>query len=297
MRDEDADGEAPDLDDGAVTCRCEGCSSCGVRPPSGTEGEGTSGRGTQHERACCWNEPQRYTNVDAKRGTKYEGYRKLCKPCMRRAAKTRAEAVAEAESRRMTVRREDEDSSRGRDAGEKAKKRTTTTTTTTTDAIRTLSTQADLSSSARRETIVLFGDSLTERSFEEGGFGAAIANEFRRFADVYVRGYSGYNTTHALCVMDDVFPSGAAPVLVTVLFGSNDACDPNSAAGNVQHVPVDKYEANLREIIRLVRRADRVPRVLFVTPPPVHDAAWMQNCAERWRTIRALWYAWFVLPE
>ena len=123
MRDEDADGEAPDLDDGAVTCRCEGCSSCGVRPPSGTEGEGTSGRGTRHERACFWNEPQRYTNVDAKRGTKYEGYRKLCKPCMRRAAKTRAEAVAEAESRRMTVRREDEDSSRGRDAGEKAKKK------------------------------------------------------------------------------------------------------------------------------------------------------------------------------
>jgi len=31
--------------------------------------------------------------------------------------------VAEAESRRMTVRREDEDSSRGRDAGEKAKKK------------------------------------------------------------------------------------------------------------------------------------------------------------------------------
>ena len=285
MRGEDADGAAPDVDDGAVTCRCEGCSSCGVRPPSGTEGEGTSVRGThQHERARCWNEPQRYTNVDAKRGTKYEGYRKLCKPCMRRAAKTRAQAVAEAESRRMTVRRE---RTRTRAAGatpaKKPKKRTTTTTTTTTttDAIRTLSTQADLSSSARRETIVLFGDSLTERSFEEGGFGAAIANEYRRFADVYVRGYSGYNTTHALCVMDDVFPSGAAPVLVTVLFGSNDACDPHSAAGNVQHVPVDKYEENLREMVRRIRRADRAPRVLFITPPPVHDEAWMQNCAER----------------
>lgn len=161
------------------------------------------------------------------------------------------------------------------------KPKTSTTTRTTTDAIRTLSTPADLSLAARRETIVLFGDSLTERSFEEGGFGAAIANEFRRFADVYVRGYSGYNTTHALCVMDDVFPRGAAPVLVTVLFGSNDACDPNSAAGNVQHVPVDKYEGNLTEMIRRIRRADRVPRVLFITPPPVHDEAWMQNCAER----------------
>ena len=31
--------------------------------------------------------------------------------------------MAEAESRRMTVMREDEDSSRGRDAGEKAKKK------------------------------------------------------------------------------------------------------------------------------------------------------------------------------
>lgn len=43
--------------------------------------------------------------------------------------------------------------------------------------------------------IVLFGDSLTQRSFESGGFGAAIANEYSGSqADTINRGFGGYTT-------------------------------------------------------------------------------------------------------
>tara|TARA_B100000674_G_scaffold142522_1_gene112139 strand:+ start:636 stop:1460 length:825 start_codon:yes stop_codon:yes gene_type:complete len=140
---------------------------------------------------------------------------------------------------------------------------------------------------------VLFGDSLTERAFEDGGFGARLAHEFRRFADVRGRGYSGYNTEHALCVLDEVFPiddssshsltstSSATPVLVTVLFGSNDACAKSSSAGPVQHVPVERYEHNLRTIASHLRRMKPTPRILFITPPPVDDEAWMRDCSTR----------------
>jgi hypothetical protein len=35
---------------------------------------------------------------------------------------------------------------------------------------------------------VLFGDSITEQSFGEGGFGAALQNVYKRDADVILRG-------------------------------------------------------------------------------------------------------------
>ncbi|EAY99754.1 hypothetical protein OsI_21739 [Oryza sativa Indica Group] len=47
-----------------------------------------------------------------------------------------------------------------------------------------------------RPSIVLFGDSITEEAFGEGGWGAHLANHYSRSADVVLRGYSGYNTRY-----------------------------------------------------------------------------------------------------
>ncbi|KAK2393670.1 SGNH hydrolase-type esterase superfamily protein [Trifolium repens] len=58
----------------------------------------------------------------------------------------------------------------------------------------------------RRPQICLFGDSITEQSFDVGGWGASLANHFSRTADVVLRGYSGYNTRWVLKVLDRVFP-------------------------------------------------------------------------------------------
>ena len=134
----------------------------------------------------------------------------------------------------------------------------------------------------KRASIVLFGDSLTERSFEVGGFGARMQHEFRRCVDVKARGYSGYNTDHAVSMLDQVFTSEEpSPVLVTVLFGSNDACDGKSPAGAVQHVPVERYEKNLVRIAESVLRLKPSPRLLFITPPRVDDDAWAMDCSIR----------------
>ncbi|CAI9087323.1 OLC1v1021371C1 [Oldenlandia corymbosa var. corymbosa] len=108
-----------------------------------------------------------------------------------------------------------------------------------------------------RPKIYLFGDSITEQSFEDGGWGASLANHFSRTADVAIRGYSGYNTRWALMVLDKVFPAPlpgqngggeAEPVCVTVFFGANDACLPDRYA-RAQHVPLDEYKHNLRSIV------------------------------------------------
>ena len=45
-----------------------------------------------------------------------------------------------------------------------------------------------------RKRFLLFGDSLTQQSFEEGGWGSKLVSRYQRKADVTLRGYSGYNT-------------------------------------------------------------------------------------------------------
>ena len=62
---------------------------------------------------------------------------------------------------------------------------------------------------ARRASIVLFGDSLTQRGFEDGGWAAALAHHFGRRADVYNRGFGGYNSRWALHVLRELFPQTA----------------------------------------------------------------------------------------
>ncbi|RWW48603.1 hypothetical protein BHE74_00045302, partial [Ensete ventricosum] len=101
-----------------------------------------------------------------------------------------------------------------------------------------------------RPKLVLFGDSITEESFGDGGWAAALAHHFSRSADIVLRGYSGYNTRWALKVLDramDGASFGEPPAAVAVFFGANDASLPDRSSG-FQHVPLSEYSANLRAI-------------------------------------------------
>ncbi|KAK9840954.1 hypothetical protein WJX81_002383 [Elliptochloris bilobata] len=131
-----------------------------------------------------------------------------------------------------------------------------------------------------RPRFVLFGDSLTQRSFEDGGFGAGLTSAYQRKADVVLRGYSGYNTRWARLLLLKVFPvSSLVPAkLVTVFFGANDAALPDRL-GARQHVPVKEYSDNLRAIVEHVRRAG-AEDVLLITPGPVHEPARVQHNRE-----------------
>jgi lysophospholipase L1-like esterase len=82
---------------------------------------------------------------------------------------------------------------------------------------------------AIRPQFVLFGDSITQKSFGPGGWAGVIADAYQRRVDVINRGYSGYNTRWALSVVDHIFPANATGKigLATIFFGANDAALPD----------------------------------------------------------------------
>ena len=116
--------------------------------------------------------------------------------------------------------------------------------------------------------LMLLGDSITQCSFSDGGWGAKIADQFQRRVDVLNRGYSGYNTAWIKCFLPQILSSAGPVDAATVMLGANDSglreVVPN------QHVPLDSFESNLRGICELLLSCG-VPRegVLLVSPPPL----------------------------
>ena len=123
---------------------------------------------------------------------------------------------------------------------------------------------------AAPRSLVLFGDSITQMSFGEGGFGARLSDVFARRLDVINRGFSGYNTRWARHYFDSVFGAGARHALVIIFFGANDAS--LQAHNERQHVPLAEFGANLAWMCRELRVRGVCERLVLVTPPPVdHD--------------------------
>ncbi|PQM37917.1 GDSL esterase/lipase CPRD49 [Prunus yedoensis var. nudiflora] len=91
-----------------------------------------------------------------------------------------------------------------------------------------------------RPQFVLFGSSIVQFSYSNGGWGAILADLYSRKADVLVRGYAGWNSRRALQVLEQVFPKDAAiqPSLVIVYFGGNDSMLPHSSGlGPIDIIP------------------------------------------------------------
>lgn len=59
-----------------------------------------------------------------------------------------------------------------------------------------------------RPKIILFGDSITQWSFDVGGWGSRIAHWYARKADIVCRGLSGYNSVWAKLALDKVPSNG-----------------------------------------------------------------------------------------
>ena len=125
-----------------------------------------------------------------------------------------------------------------------------------------------------RPTIILFGDSITEFAFGKGGqvgWAGLLSSVYTRQADVLSRGFSGYNTRHALGVMPSIFGGGvdegteknddtdvasslAPSLFCTVFFGANDASLPTAR----QHLSIEEYDRNMRQIVTKLRKVQKV---------------------------------------
>ncbi|KAF7668693.1 hypothetical protein LDENG_00298450 [Lucifuga dentata] len=129
--------------------------------------------------------------------------------------------------------------------------------------------------------VILFGDSITQFSFQPNGWGSEIANKLARKCDVVNRGLSGYNSRWARIVLPRLINNQNSAdqhiAAVTVFFGANDCSleDKNPQ----QHVPLQEYSENLKEITSLLASTGvSAEKVIFITPPPIHESAWEKEC-------------------
>ncbi|KAJ3148744.1 hypothetical protein HDU89_004594 [Geranomyces variabilis] len=132
----------------------------------------------------------------------------------------------------------------------------------------------------QQDQALLFGDSITEQAFEPSvqGWGGYLTNAYARKLDVVQRGFSGYNTAHAVHMLPKILktitPAQSKLRFATIFFGANDA------ATNVQAVPIAQYKENLTTLISQIRNNDPATRILLLTPPPPHEGDWAAHCAE-----------------
>ena len=123
-----------------------------------------------------------------------------------------------------------------------------------------------------RLQIVTVGDSITEYGHRQGGWVSHLSAHYVRHADIYNRGYGGYNTRTYLALLHQQLRLGLWPYqptedegdggvvagkgwkrLVTLYIGTNDAALADSGAREARiHTPLDEFRTNLRSIIALL---------------------------------------------
>ncbi|KAI9886495.1 MAG: hypothetical protein M1823_001675 [Watsoniomyces obsoletus] len=97
--------------------------------------------------------------------------------------------------------------------------------------------------------------------------------DYVRRLDIINRGFSGYNTSQGLKALPEFMPTPeqAKVSFMTVFFGANDACLPDSGEGKSQHVPLERYRENLVNIIEHPMVKAHNPRIILIAPPPVDE--------------------------
>ncbi|KAK9168144.1 hypothetical protein Syun_000284 [Stephania yunnanensis] len=123
-----------------------------------------------------------------------------------------------------------------------------------------------------RPLFVLFGSSIVQQSYSNGGWGAILSDIYARKADILLRGYIGWNSRRGVQVVDQVFPKDAAvqPSLVIVYFGGNDSMGPHPS-GLGPHVPLSEYVENMKKIALHLKSLSEEIRIIFLSSPPVNE--------------------------
>lgn len=136
--------------------------------------------------------------------------------------------------------------------------------------------------------IILFGDSLTQHSFEpeNGLWGALLADRLQRICDVIPRGFSGYNTRMCKILLPRIFNKEniQGVILFIICLGANDCCDAESPTQ--QHVPLEEYVQNLYQMIEYLKSIGLSKhQILLITPPPYHHETYQEYCISVGRSI------------
>jgi lysophospholipase L1-like esterase len=122
--------------------------------------------------------------------------------------------------------------------------------------------------------LIILGDSITQTGWSsQTPWGADLADLLQRKCDVINRGFSGYNSEKIRIILPSLFEefSGESIAGVIIMLGSNDS----AKTYTLQHVPVDRYKANLEYIVDyLTLSGVASQRIILITPPKKDDEAW-----------------------
>ncbi|OQR80729.1 isoamyl acetate-hydrolyzing esterase [Achlya hypogyna] len=123
--------------------------------------------------------------------------------------------------------------------------------------------------------IVTLGDSITQNGANPDimGYQVMLTQDYVRKADVVNRGCSGWTTRDWMPKLPLLTRewSHKPPALVTIFLGANDAAL-KPGPDQQQHVPLDEYVANLKQLVHTLPTAFPGCKILLLTPPPVDDA-------------------------
>nr|XP_033795622.1 isoamyl acetate-hydrolyzing esterase 1 homolog [Geotrypetes seraphini] len=128
--------------------------------------------------------------------------------------------------------------------------------------------------------VVLLGDSITQFAFEADGWGATLADRLVRKCDIINRGLSGYNTRWAKIVLPRLITRDSEAentIAVIIFFGANDCSlkDENPQ----QHISLAEYRENLKNMIQYLKSVNITEdKIVLITPPPLEESAWEQQC-------------------
>ncbi|CAD6574173.1 MAG: hypothetical protein CYPHOPRED_005314 [Cyphobasidiales sp. Tagirdzhanova-0007] len=129
---------------------------------------------------------------------------------------------------------------------------------------------------------LLFGDSITQRSFCAGGLGQHLADTYVRKIDIVNRGYGGYNSRWGLHVLP-LAKSKQPLKAINIWWGANDATLPMRP----QSIPVAEFKKNLNALIDMLQSPDSAyyspdTIIILLSPPPI--------CVpQRQEEVRRLW--------
>jgi len=135
--------------------------------------------------------------------------------------------------------------------------------------------------------VLLLGDSLTQFSFCEGGWGARVADYFQRKCDVVNRGFSGYTSAFNKLILPKILkcdnnPKGSI-VAVTVLLGSNDSV---LESVDSRGLTVEQYVENINNImLQFINDGIPASQVVLLTPPAVSIEMYTKYCKEMGRKM------------
>ncbi|XP_071788537.1 LOW QUALITY PROTEIN: isoamyl acetate-hydrolyzing esterase 1 homolog [Asterias amurensis] len=127
--------------------------------------------------------------------------------------------------------------------------------------------------------VILFGDSLSQFAFSEGGWGSSLANLLQRKCDVLNRGFSGYNSTWGRIALPRCIPKEDIPhiAMVTIFFGANDSVLEETRGA--KFVSLDDFSANLQDMVQyLVDGGMQSDNIIIISPPPLDDKVWSKGC-------------------